>query len=75
MLWLLTQVWVWAVVALLLGVLVGWVFWARPLRRRAAEIERGRPDRPRDRRLTATRPGSWRTAPCRGSTARPGSGT
>ena len=42
MLWLLTQVWLWAVVALLLGVLVGRVFWARPLRRRAAELERGR---------------------------------
>ena len=42
MLWLLAQVWVWAVVALLLGVLVGWVFWARPLRLRAAELERGR---------------------------------
>ena len=46
MLWLLTQVWLWAVVALLLGVLVVWVFWARPLRRRAAEIERGRPTGP-----------------------------
>ena len=46
MLWLLTQVWLWAAVALLLGVLVGWVFWARPLRRRAAEIERGRPTGP-----------------------------
>ena len=41
MLWLLAQVWVWAVVALLLGVLVGWLFWARPLRRRAAALERG----------------------------------
>ena len=46
MLWLLTQVWVWVVVALLLGVLVGWVFWARPLRRRAAELEGGRTSGP-----------------------------
>jgi hypothetical protein len=45
MLWLLAQVWVWAVVAFLLGLLVGWVFWARPLRRRAAEIEHGPPHR------------------------------
>jgi Na+/H+-dicarboxylate symporter len=37
-LWLLTQVWVWVVVAFLLGVLVGWLFWARPLRRRMAEL-------------------------------------
>jgi hypothetical protein len=41
MLWLLAQVWVWAVVAFLLGLLVGWVFWARPLRRRAAGLEHG----------------------------------
>jgi len=40
MLWLLAQVWVWTLVALLLGVLAGWVFWARPLRRRVAELER-----------------------------------
>lgn len=39
MFWLLAQVWVWAVVAFLLGVGAGWVFWARPLRRRAAELE------------------------------------
>ena len=30
MLWLFTQVWIWIIVALLLGVLVGWWFWARP---------------------------------------------
>jgi hypothetical protein len=46
-LWLLTQVWVWVVVAFLLGVLVGWLFWARPLRRRAAELRaEGVDDRP-----------------------------
>lgn len=39
MLWLLAQVWVWLVVALLLGVLAGWLFLARPLRARVAERE------------------------------------
>ncbi len=38
MLWLLMQVWVWVVVALLFGVAAGWLFWARPLRRRVAEV-------------------------------------
>jgi Flp pilus assembly protein TadB len=37
-LWLLTQVWVWVVVAFLLGLLTGRLFWARPLRRRVAEL-------------------------------------
>ena len=44
MLWLLTQVWVWVVVAFLLGLLTGWLFWARPLRRRAAELADDRAD-------------------------------
>lgn len=39
MLWLFTQVWVWIIVALALGVLTGWFFWARPLRRRADELD------------------------------------
>ena len=39
MLWLFTQVWVWVIVALLLGVLAGWWFWARPLRRRNRAAE------------------------------------
>ncbi len=39
MLWLLTQVWPGAVVALVLGVAAGWLFWARPLRRRADELD------------------------------------
>jgi hypothetical protein len=34
-LWLFTQVWVWIIVALALGFLAGWLFWARPLRERA----------------------------------------
>jgi hypothetical protein len=38
-LWLLTQIWVWVIVALALGVLAGWLFWARPLRRRADELD------------------------------------
>lgn len=42
MLWLLAQVWVWVVVALLLGVLAGWVLWARPLRRAADVAEQAR---------------------------------
>jgi hypothetical protein len=42
MLWLLAQVWIWVVVAFLLGVLAGWLFWARPLRRRVFELERDR---------------------------------
>ena len=42
MLWLLAQVWIWVVVAFLLGVLAGWLFWARPLRRRVSELERDR---------------------------------
>lgn len=33
MLWLFAQVWVWLLVAVLVGVLVGWLFWARPLNR------------------------------------------
>jgi hypothetical protein len=46
-LWLLTQVWMWVVVAFLLGVLVGWLFWARPLSRRVAELRaEGLDDRP-----------------------------
>jgi uncharacterized protein YneF (UPF0154 family) len=42
--WLLAQVWLWVVVALLLGVLAGWLFWARPVRRRVSELEHERPD-------------------------------
>ena len=41
MLWLLAQVWIWVVVAFLLGVLAGWLFWARPLRRRSVRCPRG----------------------------------
>lgn len=41
MLWLFAQVWVWLVVALLLGVLAGWLFWARPLRRDLAASAAG----------------------------------
>jgi hypothetical protein len=37
--WLFAQVWVWLIVAVALGVLAGWLFWARPLRRRVAELE------------------------------------
>ena len=39
MLWLFTQIWVWVIVALALGVLAGSLFWARPLRRRADELD------------------------------------
>lgn len=39
MFWLLAQIWVWVVVALALGVLAGWLFWARPLARRVADLE------------------------------------
>ena len=39
MLWLFTQIWVWVIVALALGVLAGWLLWARPLRRRADELD------------------------------------
>lgn len=45
MLWLFTQVWIWIVVALLLGVLAGWLFRARPLRRHVDALEAG-PARP-----------------------------
>lgn len=41
MFWLFTQVWVWIVVALLLGVLAGWWLWARPVRRAADAVEAG----------------------------------
>lgn len=39
MFWLFTQVWVWIVCALLLGVLAGWLFWARPVQRAADAID------------------------------------
>lgn len=39
MFWLFAQIWVWLVVAVAFGVLAGWLFWARPLRRRVAELE------------------------------------
>jgi Na+/H+-dicarboxylate symporter len=29
---LVAQIWVWILVALALGVLAGWLFWARPLK-------------------------------------------
>jgi Na+/H+-dicarboxylate symporter len=40
-LWLITQIWFWIIVALLLGVLAGWWFQARPLRLAADAIEAG----------------------------------
>ena len=40
MFWLLAQVWPWVVVALVAGFAAGWLFWARPLRRRADELDR-----------------------------------
>jgi len=47
---LFAEIWVWIVVALALGVLAGWLFWARPLRRRADALDAARepipPDRP-----------------------------
>lgn len=46
MFWLFAQVWVWLIVALLFGVLAGWLFWARPLRRRVAELEAAGDRRP-----------------------------
>jgi hypothetical protein len=52
-LWLLTQVWVWAVVAFLLGLLTGWLFWARPLRRRVAELAADRADHHATHRASA----------------------
>lgn len=39
MFWLFTQIWVWIIVALVLGVLAGWLFWARPIRRQADALE------------------------------------
>jgi hypothetical protein len=39
MLWLFTQVWVWIIVALALGVLAGRLFLARPLRRAADALD------------------------------------
>lgn len=45
MLWLFTQIWLWIIVALVLGVLAGWLFWARPIRREADALESS-PDRP-----------------------------
>ena len=65
MLWLFTQIWIWIIVALLLGVLAGWWFWARPLHRAADAIEAGSTGRPRPRcRPPAALPGHaflWRT--------------
>jgi uncharacterized protein YneF (UPF0154 family) len=39
--WLFTHVWLWIVVALLLGVLTGWLWWARPVRRAADALDAG----------------------------------
>jgi len=44
-LWLFTQIWIWIIVALLLGVLAGWWFWARPLQRAADELDAARTGR------------------------------
>jgi hypothetical protein len=41
-LWLFTQVWIWVVVAFLLGLLAGRLLWARPLRRQVSELVRDR---------------------------------
>ncbi len=41
MLWLVAALWVPVLVALLLGVLAGWWFWARPLDRAAREQAAG----------------------------------
>jgi hypothetical protein len=53
MLWLLTQIWIWFIVALLLGGLAGWLFWARPLRRQADAYELSRSWSSRSSRSTA----------------------
>ncbi|GAA2562898.1 hypothetical protein [Pseudonocardia hydrocarbonoxydans] len=53
MLWLFAQVWVWLIVALALGVLAGELFWARPLRRRVAELEAARGQAPPPSRSAA----------------------
>ncbi|HVH23228.1 MAG TPA: hypothetical protein VNA11_12295 [Pseudonocardia sp.] len=45
MLWLFPPIWIWIIVALLLGVLAGWWFWARPLSRAADALESGGPGR------------------------------
>ncbi len=47
MLWLFAQVWVWLIVAMLLGVLAGWLWLARPLRREIAELGAARDRAPR----------------------------
>lgn len=46
MFWLFAQIWVWLIVAVAFGVLAGWLFWARPLRRRVAELEAAGDRRP-----------------------------
>jgi hypothetical protein len=45
MLWLVAQVWVWMLVALLLGLLAGWLFWARPVQRAARRARGAGPGR------------------------------
>ena len=42
MLWLVAALWVPVLVALLLGVLAGWWFWARPLQRAERDGAGGR---------------------------------
>ena len=78
MLWLFTQVWIWIIVALLLGVLAGWWFWARPVRRAADALESGSAGRAGDRLTTpapAPAPFPGGRSSCPGSTPRRGSGT
>lgn len=40
MFYLFTQVWGWIIVALVLGFVAGWLFWARPIQKSAAALDR-----------------------------------
>ncbi|MGP4015251.1 sunset domain-containing protein [Saccharopolyspora sp. 5N708] len=42
--WLFTQVWLWSLASFALGVLINWLLFVRPLRRRLAEVTAAYPD-------------------------------
>lgn len=40
MFYLVSQVWIFILIALVLGFVAGWLFWARPIQKAVAELEK-----------------------------------